>query len=561
MLGRTHSVDGPSEDDGGESLLTRVLNHDNCDSCGEGGELICCDRCPASFHLECLNPPLPCVPDGDWFCRACLLQDTPFEPQSMEMTIMGRLLQHLEGRNTVAFSLPLGVIKAVEPEDYADGQDDADAPGESNLFDSDQSDSDRGLRQGKRKRRHDSYCSVCSLPSPSRDDLAQCTRCPHSYHLWCLDPPLLAKPTVKWLCPSHPDESLGSCTPLYATMSKRGQTYVIPKANIRLDFPFCTTPWTPPTPPLPQTMSAESNGAGEAKADQMLVEVNQTRTWLSSLLAFESEIKKELVALDNEEVPVDTEAAASTLTLMLDTNHTGKKPEDYMDVATSSEQSPSKNKRRKPANGSNDSRRLAPTTPASAEPKGKKPLPAASVKLDESKLATLLSGTKDPADILRQLPPDVLQQLALQRLEQIAQVEGAAAPAQPSSRATAHLGRLAIHDVDDDTPILHANSDHHGNNGATTTTTTISRSSSLAHRCFRPESRLSAQTLRAVIREVFSGRGSTRLGSCSYSYELRDHSRRGSHHGQEAPCPQPDSHYDGDADHTHFQQKGTNFSY
>jgi len=218
MLGRIHSADGPSEDDGGESLLTRVLNHDNCDSCGEGGELICCDRCPASFHLECLNPPLPCVPDGDWFCRACLLQDTPFEPQSMEMTIMGRLLQHLEGRNTVAFSLPLGLIKAVEQrctaEDYADGKDDADAPGESNLFDSDESDSDRGLRQGKRKRRHDSYCNVCSLPSPSRDDLAQCTRCPHAYHLWCLDPPLLAKPTIKWLCPSHPDESLSSCTPL-----------------------------------------------------------------------------------------------------------------------------------------------------------------------------------------------------------------------------------------------------------------------------------------------------------------------------------------------------------
>ncbi len=44
-------------------------------------------------------------------------------------------------------------------------------------------------------------------------------RCPHSYHLWCLDPPLLKKPTVKWLCPSHPDESLGSCTPLVCTPS------------------------------------------------------------------------------------------------------------------------------------------------------------------------------------------------------------------------------------------------------------------------------------------------------------------------------------------------------
>ena len=31
----------------------KAINHDYCDSCQEGGDLVCCDRCPASFHLQC----------------------------------------------------------------------------------------------------------------------------------------------------------------------------------------------------------------------------------------------------------------------------------------------------------------------------------------------------------------------------------------------------------------------------------------------------------------------------------------------------------------------------
>lgn len=31
----------------------RTVNHDSCDSCKEGGDLLCCDWCPAAFHLQC----------------------------------------------------------------------------------------------------------------------------------------------------------------------------------------------------------------------------------------------------------------------------------------------------------------------------------------------------------------------------------------------------------------------------------------------------------------------------------------------------------------------------
>mmetsp|Transcript_35461 Transcript_35461/g.105882 ORF Transcript_35461/g.105882 Transcript_35461/m.105882 type:complete len:130 (-) Transcript_35461:147-536(-) len=46
-------------------------NADECGVCGDGGDLICCDRCTEAFHLCCLEPPLDAVPEGDWHCLYC----------------------------------------------------------------------------------------------------------------------------------------------------------------------------------------------------------------------------------------------------------------------------------------------------------------------------------------------------------------------------------------------------------------------------------------------------------------------------------------------------------
>lgn len=51
-----------------------------CRVCKDGGELLCCDACPSSYHLHCLNPPLPEIPNGEWLCPRCTVSVTPVPP-------------------------------------------------------------------------------------------------------------------------------------------------------------------------------------------------------------------------------------------------------------------------------------------------------------------------------------------------------------------------------------------------------------------------------------------------------------------------------------------------
>ncbi|XP_015374966.1 PREDICTED: nucleosome-remodeling factor subunit NURF301-like isoform X3 [Diuraphis noxia] len=44
---------------------------DHCRVCHKMGDLLCCETCPAVFHLECAEPPLHDVPTEDWQCNLC----------------------------------------------------------------------------------------------------------------------------------------------------------------------------------------------------------------------------------------------------------------------------------------------------------------------------------------------------------------------------------------------------------------------------------------------------------------------------------------------------------
>lgn len=74
---REESSEGEEENNDGRRDDGDVEEEDDhhmefCRVCKDGGELLCCDTCPSSYHLHCLNPPLPDIPNGEWICPRCL---------------------------------------------------------------------------------------------------------------------------------------------------------------------------------------------------------------------------------------------------------------------------------------------------------------------------------------------------------------------------------------------------------------------------------------------------------------------------------------------------------
>lgn len=48
-----------------------------CVICDHGGNLLCCDSCPRTYHLQCLDPPLKRIPLGKWQCPNCCDKNGP----------------------------------------------------------------------------------------------------------------------------------------------------------------------------------------------------------------------------------------------------------------------------------------------------------------------------------------------------------------------------------------------------------------------------------------------------------------------------------------------------
>ncbi|XP_045517160.1 PHD finger protein 12 [Pieris brassicae] len=213
-------------------------NHDSCDACGEGGDLICCDRCPASFHLGCYDPPLDetDIPSGSWLCKQCTANDEKpgstrsSRPQSpvdvknesekktrnlrnnrtnskkskdereeveeekkepeKELTPMEILVKAARVMNPRQFDLP---PEMKQPFPFPGTDKEGSKNGNASLLTVDSS----GCVPLPAK-----TCYVCQWTCKLAP-LLQCDYCPALFHLDCLDPPLTALPTGRWMCPNH----------------------------------------------------------------------------------------------------------------------------------------------------------------------------------------------------------------------------------------------------------------------------------------------------------------------------------------------------------------------
>jgi hypothetical protein len=60
-------------------------NADTCCLCNQGGSLLCCDHCPASYHMRCIGEQAKSLPEGEWACPECAIggRGGPTSPLSL----------------------------------------------------------------------------------------------------------------------------------------------------------------------------------------------------------------------------------------------------------------------------------------------------------------------------------------------------------------------------------------------------------------------------------------------------------------------------------------------
>eukprot|EP00055_Hartaetosiga_balthica_P007384 m.25303 g.25303 ORF g.25303 m.25303 type:complete len:762 (+) comp5752_c0_seq1:111-2396(+) len=177
-------------------------NSDNvCVTCGQGGELVCCESCPRVSHPFCANPPIIPASEEDWFCRACISkqvekkkkgkrQETPSGACEPYISIM----QFLFSSNPKSFSLPDTLLQAI-PLDVKYKLLSGQRPAKTARV--------RGT-PSQNNNEMTITCFKCMRVCPPNKS-AQCSICGTMFHFDCVYPPISRlHPLQPWRCPLHP---------------------------------------------------------------------------------------------------------------------------------------------------------------------------------------------------------------------------------------------------------------------------------------------------------------------------------------------------------------------
>lgn len=124
------------------------------------------------------------MPEGDWYCKECAAKKNPGIlniPKTTANQLVLPLLKQLARTSPRVFMLPAELHATATAE--------------------------RAARIAEHHKKDAIVtCNICTVDGAC-DELLNCAMCRHSYHTYCLEPPLLTKPQY-WVCPEHEDADL-----------------------------------------------------------------------------------------------------------------------------------------------------------------------------------------------------------------------------------------------------------------------------------------------------------------------------------------------------------------
>ncbi|XP_057824470.2 protein CHROMATIN REMODELING 4 isoform X2 [Cryptomeria japonica] len=141
-----------------------------CVVCDAGGNLLCCDRCPRTYHLQCLDPPLKRTPPGKWHCPVCReqIEEPKILNQSSTESKRSRANKSHEGLKTKPMALRSRKAQPKEENSNSGKKIDAsckEVPAEKSRKRKDEKDEkdDRKKKKNVEENSVPATCSQCGL--------------------------------------------------------------------------------------------------------------------------------------------------------------------------------------------------------------------------------------------------------------------------------------------------------------------------------------------------------------------------------------------------------------